>query len=955
MMSPRVSALLRGMRVGVGVALLTGLLLGALDGGWALCRATGNFEAPAEAAWFGLLVASAALVPAVVLGMIEGAAGVMLGVLSRALADSSSPTRTAPWFGRLGAFLATPAVVYVCAQIFRGPRAQQIPGHDLIALVLGVLSLFLLSLGIVRVLRLLAWVDDGGPRRPRRAAGMGLLFWGLAIGLFVADQRVLPRLYEWFHLSLFVLVGVSAQLGTLFLCLSRNWLRRRWLNDEFLMLSVTLALVIVGGLLLSRLTRALTFRGLALEHSSLASRVLRLHALAMPERDGLSGTAVAGAAGSGGESAAQGVAMPERAQRLPESDVFLITVDALRYDRLRPATMPVASALAAGGVRFERAYTQVPHTSFAVATLLTGKPVYALLTMGQDAADHETLPMILRRARFKTAAFFPPSVFFIEHERLKRLEESAYGFEYVKYEYLSGPGRTDQVVYFLSTERPERTFVWVHYLEPHEPYDVHPGGPGPRATDRERYDGEVRFVDQEIGRLLGYLRVHRPRALVILAADHGEEFGEHGGRYHGTTLYEEQVHVPLFLADLAQPSRLSPRQVAEPVGLIDVAPTILGLLDIAPSARMRGRDLLPYLPEGARPPPGPIFGEIGRKIMVVMGSDKLICDRSTDTCALYDLSRDPEERKNRIEAEPERARALREQLSRYLLEASQFEQGPGGPIGDGEGPQQVLLRGRAGDRDAAPGLARLVVAMDLPLLVRREAMALLAELCVEARALGAPAGGGAPVPVEDGGGACGGVEARAALAAGMAAGSGDTEMRRWAMVVRLSQGDAAVLPEVGSVIRDEAAEGKLRMFGALALLPHVGAAGGEVVPLLLVALPVGMVLDDPDRVRPLILGLGGSRDPRALEPLLQQLDNVRSRVDVVVALGLLGQGRAVLKLSEMLLGDPYVPVRAAAATALGKLGGKEAAAALSRARRTEREALVLAAVGQALGWAHARP
>ena len=89
----------------------------------------------------------------------------------------------------------------------------------------------------------------------------------------------------------------------------------------------------------------------------------------------------------------------------------------------------------------------------------------------------------------------------VERERLKGLEESASGFEYVKFEYLPGPRRTDQILHFLDEEHPERVFVWAHYLEPHEPYDVHPGGPGPTASDRERYDGEVRAVDDEIRRL----------------------------------------------------------------------------------------------------------------------------------------------------------------------------------------------------------------------------------------------------------------------------------------------------------------------------------------------------------------------------------------------------------------------------------------------------------------------
>src|SRR5262249_21256420 len=155
-------------------------------------------------------------------------------------------------------------------------------------------------------------------------------------------------------------------------------------------------------------------------------------------------------------------------------------------------------------------------------------------------------------------------------------------------------------------------FVWVHYFEPHEPYDLHPG---PFAGAREavdRYDGEIRFVDDQIARLVAYLKKTRPHALVVLAADHGEEFGEHGGRYHGTALYEEQARVPLAFATL-DGSGLSPHRVTTPVGLVDVAPTILSLIGIVPSARMRGRDLGPWMSPSAASLPadahGPVFAE----------------------------------------------------------------------------------------------------------------------------------------------------------------------------------------------------------------------------------------------------------------------------------------------------------------------------------------------------------
>src|SRR6185295_18159024 len=107
-------------------------------------------------------------------------------------------------------------------------------------------------------------------------------------------------------------------------------------------------------------------------------------------------------------------------------------------------------------VVFDQAYAQVPHTSFSLATLLTGKYVYSLTALGGDPAGHETLADVFQRDRYKTAAFFPPSVFFIDHEHFAEVERTSYHFEYVKYEHLGARGRTDQVIDFLTAEKPAR-------------------------------------------------------------------------------------------------------------------------------------------------------------------------------------------------------------------------------------------------------------------------------------------------------------------------------------------------------------------------------------------------------------------------------------------------------------------------------------------------------------------
>ncbi len=592
-------------------------------------------------------------------------------------------------------------------------------------------------------------------------------------------------------------------------------------------------------------------------------------------------------------------------------DVFLITVDAMRADRLTPRTAPTLAALAASGVVFDRAYAQVPHTSFSIATLLTGKFVFSLSALGLDAASHQTLPEVLKRERYKTGAFYPPSVFTIDRDRLRPMEESRYGFEYVKYEHLDAARRTDQIIHFLDAERPEHVFVWAHYFEPHEPYERHPGHFDDARDAMGLYDGEIHFVDGEIARLLAYLKKTRPHALVILAADHGEEFGEHGGRYHGTTLYEEQVHVPLAFITL-DGTGLPAHHVGAPVGLIDVAPTILALIGILPSAKMRGRDLGPWL--GPTPPPdaaagtthGPVYAEIDRQKMIVDGSHKLVCDLSADSCHAFDLVADPGERKNRID-EPFAA-PLRARLDAWMDEESRFESS-----GDDPRVQRILDRARLGDAAVARELPALLPDPTL----HREVARLLAVL--------------PPDPANR----------RQSLRAPDA--TNDPTSADWLRIAGARLGEEEARVEVRRALPRlcaPAADAEECARAALAV---------DDVPALAGALDRGG-LDEP-LTRTVLAALGKSKDPRAFDALLISLGQVRTRLDSVAALAALDDARALPTLLRWTPNEPYVPVRAAMVALvaqLAKASPAEARTMLASLAAVEREPPVMAALLPAL-------
>jgi arylsulfatase A-like enzyme len=226
-------------------------------------------------------------------------------------------------------------------------------------------------------------------------------------------------------------------------------------------------------------------------------------------------------------------------------DLLLITVDALRADHLSSygyerTTTPHIDKLAEGGALFRYAYAATPHTSYSVTSLMTGKYMRPLLLQGAGK-DSDTWAATLRTYGYRTAAFYPPAVFFIDSDRFKHFSDTGLGFEYRKVEFAEGKQRIDQVATYLKREsKAEQLFLWVHLFAPHEPYEAHPGFDF-GDHDIDRYDSEVAFADDTVGKLVALFRKHRPRSAVMVSSDHGEEFGEHGGRYHGSSVYEEKV------------------------------------------------------------------------------------------------------------------------------------------------------------------------------------------------------------------------------------------------------------------------------------------------------------------------------------------------------------------------------------------------------------------------------
>jgi HEAT repeat protein len=564
-------------------------------------------------------------------------------------------------------------------------------------------------------------------------------------------------------------------------------------------------------------------------------------------------------------------------------DLLLVSIDAVRADHVgaygyRRNTTPSFDRLVREGAVFEQAYCATPHTSYAITSLMTGKYLRPLLLQGAGQ-DSDTWAGLLRTYGYHTAGFYPPALFFIDAARFVTFRERFLDFEYRKFEFLEGQGRVDQVVAYLASQSADhRVFVWVHLFGPHEPYVAQPGYDfGPR--DLDRYDSEIAQADHTAGQLIDAFLSRRPQSVVLMTADHGEEFGDHGGHYHGTTVYEEQVRVPLVVW---HPPTVPPHRVKEPVQSIDLLPTVLGALDIPIPPRVRGRDLGALL-RSAAPESGPGFAHAETEEQSLLAYDRwrLVCVRQLGACRLYDVAHDPGETLDLARTEPERFSEMRRRLHGLSTSHGKYERA--GLMAEGHKWPAAILRGATGDSEAADEIASLLD--DADRVVRRKAAELLFQL---RRPSTAPA-------------------LRLTLTR-----DEDDIVRRWCALALTRLGEGA--PLVYELV--DGADLTWRRLAALALAEQ-GDGRGE-------AALIGWWSDekarDYTRSTELLEALGRIRSKRALWPLVNSLDDVRLRPVIAATLARIGEKEARGFLAKALAEERYQGARVALARALVELG-----------------------------------
>ena len=406
-------------------------------------------------------------------------------------------------------------------------------------------------------------------------------------------------------------------------------------------------------------------------------------------------------------------------QESDRPNIVLIIVDALRADHLgcygyARDTSPTVDALARRGMRFAHAFSQAPWTMPSVASILAGRYPSEIRnpTRLRLADDVVTFPQALARRGYTCAAITanPVATWGAGFDRGFGRFDARPNLSFV---WRSAETVTGHASDWLRLRARRPFFLYLHYMDTHDPYtapdsDAAPQGTAgrvpfsaavaegrPRVIEEEiaagrrgaltqdevrqlarLYDAEVAYVDRYIGVVLSELERNglRKNTAIIVAADHGEGFAEHGRLRHGYALYREMLHVPLIV--VMPGDERSGRVIEQPVGLTDIGATAL---DIARVQRRFGRgESLAGFGDGTRRGGPPVLSQLGLWLIgdpeehsrpgqsVVSGRRHLI--RSDDgTSELYDLAADPTEQRNIARSETAQVK----QMTRQLLALSE--------------------------------------------------------------------------------------------------------------------------------------------------------------------------------------------------------------------------------------------------------------------------------------------
>jgi len=375
-------------------------------------------------------------------------------------------------------------------------------------------------------------------------------------------------------------------------------------------------------------------------------------------------------------------------------NVILITMDTTRADHLACYGYPYVrtpnlDALAGRGVLFEQAVTATPLTLPAHCTIMTGMyPTYhGVRVNGNTALSEEqtTIAEMFAGRGYQTGAFIAAFVLDGRWGLKQGFQQYDDQFDLKKYKHLDlgkiqKPGNLvmDSALEWLEGQKAGPFFAWIHLYDPHVPY----APPEPYASEYGRrgpaglYDGEIAFMDEQIGRCVAWLMKNGldKNTVMVLIGDHGEALGSHGEGTHGYFVYDYALHVP-FLVVTPFPE-LRGKRVAVQVRSVDLFPTLLDLTEVKSPLKVQGRSLVGLMFNPGRKDEHPAYGE-AMTSNLQFGWSALHTLRTTrykyidaPKAELYDLVLDPGEKYNVLSEHTDIARRMKTELGKLIVETS---------------------------------------------------------------------------------------------------------------------------------------------------------------------------------------------------------------------------------------------------------------------------------------------
>ncbi|XYI03462.1 sulfatase [Sorangium sp. So ce1128] len=384
---------------------------------------------------------------------------------------------------------------------------------------------------------------------------------------------------------------------------------------------------------------------------------------------GAAGAGAAPAASSAATGKEGGGAAGAPAGQRAKMSVLVVSIDSLRADMpwngYERDIAPTLTAFEKKAVSYTRHYAISSYTSMSVGGFLAGRYPSEVDRSGYFFGNYPDsvlmFPELLQKAGVRTMS---------AHAHFYFDQKAGFRQGFDVYEIVPGlsadnttdrnvtsPGHLELALKMLSDKANTSGtfFAYFHFLDPHDVYMTHEGIEPFGKRARDKYDGEVKFTDMHVGKLLDFV-AQQPWAkdtAIIVTADHGEAFGEHKMFRHGFEVWDVLAHVPLMI----QAPGITPRRIDVPRSSIDLAPTILELTGAPAEPSFPGKSLVPELYSATAEPRDvivdlPRTSDNDRRRALIHGQHKLIAYGDDDAFDLFDVVADPGELKDLKREQP---------------------------------------------------------------------------------------------------------------------------------------------------------------------------------------------------------------------------------------------------------------------------------------------------------------